>query len=57
MNEDKARATEMRKRAMVTMGETKTRTSEVCVEKKTKFGRSVISVASGINQNKTTAGR
>ena len=34
MNEDIARATEMRKRAMQTMGETKARTGEGCKEEK-----------------------
>ena len=34
VNEDKARATEMRKRAMDTMGETKARTGEGCKEEK-----------------------
>ena len=34
VNEDKARATEMRKRAMETMGETKARTAEGCKEEK-----------------------
>ena len=56
VNEDKARANEMRKRAMEMMGETKARTGERCKKDKTRVGWAVISMVSRSNQNETTTG-